>query len=184
MQDAEIVALFLEHDEGAVSAAREKYGRYIQKIAYNFTGDLSDSEELLNDVLLRAWSSIPPQEPKDLRSYLSMLTRRAAVDLLRKRGRQKRSSEYSVSLSELEECLPGGSDPEREADSKLLAEAMNRWLNTLSQEQRTAFVCRYYYSDPISAIAKNIGASSPKVKSMLFRLRAGLKAFLEKEEIL
>lgn len=185
MNDCDIVEGFLKRDESAIAAAREKYGRYCQKIAYNITGDIGDCEEVVNDVLLGAWNSIPPQNPEDLRAYLVKLTRRSSIDILRSKGRQKRrSNEYAVSLSELCESLPDGNTPEHEVDLRLLTETLNNWLKGLPTEKRTVFLARYYFSDPVADISKRLGYSIPKTKSLLRRLRLSLKKHLEKENIL
>ena len=184
MQDGQIVELFLRRDEESLSEARQKYGGYLKKTAYNILGDFEDCEECLNDVLLRAWNSIPPQKPDDLRTYLVMLTRRCAVDMLRKRTRKKRRSEYSVSLEELDISLSDGNTPEREAELGLLTSAINDWLNTLPPIQRQAFVGRYYFCDPVDKIAKYLGISVTNAKTLLRRARLSLKAYLEKECII
>lgn len=185
MQDKEIVELFLKRDESAIQNAKSKYDRYLYKIAYNILGDRGDCEECLSDTYLGAWNSIPPQEPSVLQTYLAKLARRSAITILRKRTRDKRrASEYAVSLCELEECLPDNNTPEHEADLKLLADAVNGWLRTLSPDKQAAFIGRYYFSDSIRDIARHLGVSETKVKSMLYRLRADLKKHLEKEEIL
>ena len=185
MQDREIVELFLKRDESAIEQAKSKYDRYLHTIAYNILGDREDCEECLNDVYLGAWTSIPPQEPNVLQTYLAKLTRRSAIDILRKRGRVKRkASEYSVSLTELEDCLSDKNTPEQDADLKLLASAVNTWLHTLSPQHQAAFIGRYYYADSIRDISGYLGLSESNVKSILYRLRAALREHLEKEEIL
>ena len=185
MQDERIVELFLARDESAISEAKKKYDRYLSKIAYNILGDISDCEESLSDIYLGAWNSIPPQKPQDLRSYLAKLARRVSIDILRKKTREKRrASEYSVSLSELGDCISDRSDPEQDTDLKLLSSAINSWLLTLSPEQRNCFIGRYYFSDSIRDISAYLGISESKTKSMLYRLRIGLKEHLEKECII
>lgn len=185
MQDNEIVALFLSRDETAIEEAKTKYSRYLYKIAYNILGDNEDCEECLSDVWLGTWNSIPPQEPSVLQTYLAKITRRQAISILRKKNRDKRrASEYAVSLEELGDCLSDGNTPESEADVRLLSDTVNAWLHTLSKEQQAAFIGRYYFSDPIREIAKYLGMSETAVKSLLYRLRVGLKEHLEKEEIL
>ena len=185
MQDRQIVELFLRRDEASLSEARQKYGGYLKKTAYNILGDFEDSEECLNDVLLRAWNSIPPRKPDDLRAYLVMLTRRCAVDALRKRTRKKRrSTEYSVSLEELDISLSDGNTPEREVELELLTSAINDWLQTLPPIQRQAFVGRYYFCDSVKAVAKYLGISVTNAKTLLRRARLSLKAYLEKECII
>lgn len=185
MQDEKIVGLLNSRDEKAISEIRGKYGRYLQKIAYNILGDIRDCEECLGDVFLGAWNSIPPNSPQDLRAYLVMLTRRCSLSMLRKRFREKRrGTEYAVSLDELADCIPGGSSPESETDVRLLGEVINSWLSGLPEEQRKAFVGRYYFSDSVRDISKYLGFSESKVKTLLYRARLSLKERLEKECII
>ena len=182
MQDEEIVGMFFNRDENALNACREKYGRYLSKVAYNVLGDTLDCEEALSDALLGAWRAIPPNNPADLKTFLTKLTRRSAVDILRSKTREKRRvTEYSISIDELSEVIPGNDDPAGEAEVKELGIAINSWLSGLKEEQRTVFLLRYYYSEPVSEISKRLSVSESKVKSILFRLRNSLKAELEKE---
>ena len=43
------------------------------------------------------------------------------------------------------------------------------------------FIRRYWYMDSIADIAQRFSLSQSKVKTMLFRSRAQLRAYLEKE---
>ena len=183
LTDSEIVALMISRDASAVGAVKEKYGSYLLKTAYNILGDAGESEECLDDVLLGAWRSVPPNMPENLRSYLIMLMRRTCIDRLRKRGREKRS-EYSVSLDELSEVIPSDFKTEREVETRLLGEKIDAWLRELPAEKRRAFVLRYGLCEPIDGISERFGWRTEKTKSLLCRLRRSLKAYLEKEDIL
>ncbi len=185
MQDQQIIELFFERDERAIGACRESYGSYLYKVAYNILGDRLDCEEAVSDSLLGAWNSIPPQRPDSLKAYLVRLCRRTAIDVWRTKTREKRrDSEYSVSLDELAEIIPAGGSPATEAELRLLGDAVGRWAAEQSEEQRSIFVLRYYYSEPVRSISKRLGISESKTKSALYRMRNSLRAFLEKEEIL
>ena len=70
---------------------------------------------------------------------------------------------------------------EKEFEQKELSESINRFLSSLSEENRDIFVCRYFYSDSIKEIASFFGTSESKIKSSLFRSRKILKKHLEKE---
>ncbi len=184
MDDKQITAFLEQRDEAALSGIGQRYGAYLKKIAYNILGDVGESEECLNDVLMKIWEAQPPA-PENLRSYLIMLARRSAVDILRRRTRQKRrSSEYSVSLEELGDTLLTENAPEAEVDAKALAECVERWLFGLSEEQRAVFLQRYYLCRQISKISESTGFSRSKLKSMLMRLRNSLKTYLEKENFI
>lgn len=182
MQDEEIIALYRQRDEKAIKETELKYSRYLLKIAYNILFDWEDSRECVNETYLKAWRSIPPHEPKVLSAYLGKITRQLSIDLFRTKNREKRkASEYAVSLCELEECVPDGETAELMTDTKLLAEAINSYLRTLSAQARSIFVGRYYFSDSVKEIAGYCNMSESKVKSMLYRTRQGLKKYLTKE---
>ena len=185
MDDSEIVGLYFARDESAIAASRQKYGGYLIRTAENILGDRGESEECLDDALFGAWKSIPPNRPEDLKSYLCKIIRRSAIDILRRKGREKRrATEYAVSLEELGDCVSTSETPEDACDIKVLAEAVNRWLLTLTEEKRFIFIRRYFFFDPVADISKQLNASPAKIKTGLYRLRLGLKKHLEKENLL
>lgn len=182
MGDEEIIALYWQCDEEAIGQTRLKYGSYLSKIAYNILFDREDSEESVNDTYFRAWNSMPPQRPKALPAYLCKLARQAAIDILRKRSSKKRQpSQYMCSLTELEDCLSDGNRTEQDADLHLLAGAIGAFLMTVSGEERSLFLSRYYFADSLRDAAGYLGMSESKAKSMLYRTRIGLRRYLEKE---
>lgn len=182
MDDEKIVSLYWERNEAAIRETEKKYHKYLLKIADNILSDERDNEECVNDTYLKAWNSIPPHRPEILSTYLAKITRQGAIDIFRKRNREKRmGSEYALSLSELEEAIPGGSRPEEEVELRLLAKSIGDFLSTISADARRVFVARYYFMDPIRDIARYCGISESKTKSMLHRTRRSLKTYLEKE---
>ena len=169
MQDEAIVGMYWQRDENAIQETERKYGRYLSKIAYHVLADLEDSKESVNDTYLKAWNSMPPHRPEVLSAYLGRITRQLSIDMLRGRNRKKRqASEYALSLSELEDCVSG-------------KDATRKYLRTLTPEARNTFVGRYYYMDSLKEVAAYFGMSESKAKSMLYRTRQGLKAYLEQE---
>lgn len=182
MEDERIVSLYWARDERAIRETEEKYDRYLTKIAYNILNNLDDSRESVNDTYLAAWESMPPHRPSVLSAYLAKLVRRISIDCFRYRTRDKRlGSEYAISLSELGDCVSGGNTTEELVNVKLLADAIGIFLRLQSEEARTAFIGRYYFLDPVKEIASYCGMSESKVKSLLYRTRIALKAYLEKE---
>ena len=180
MQDEMIVELFWQRDESALKETEGKYKNYLTKIAFGILADIEDAREMVNEALLRAWNSIPPQRPILLNTYLGKIVRELSIDVYRQKHRKKRiASEFTVSLDELGDIV--SEDSEGEFDRKLLGEAIDRYLQTVSYEARTAFVQRYYFADTIREIAVRQNAAESKIKSMLFRTRSGLREYLERE---
>lgn len=182
MQDEEIVALYWQRRETAISETEQKYGRYLLKIANNILGSREDSRESVNDTYLKAWESMPPHRPAVLSTYLGKITRQLSIDIFRTKNRKKRgNSEYVLSLCELEECVPGRETPEEQADLQLLAGAIGAYLAALPKEARCCFIGRYYYMDSLRKVAACCHISESKAKSLLYRTRQGLKKHLEQE---
>lgn len=182
MHDKDIVELYWNRDELAISFTEKKYGKYLFKISNNILSDIEDSVECVNDTYLKAWNSMPTNKPDILSLYLGKITRFLSIDRLRKRKSAKRSSsQYDLSLSELDECISSGNVTEESVDKKLLGEAISKYLLNVSEDARNSFIHRYYYMDSIKDIASYFFMSEAKVKTLLFRTRQGLKEYLRKE---
>lgn len=182
MDDRQIVELFLQRDEAAIAGTSEKYGRKLRALAFGITEDAQTAEECENDTYLQAWNLIPPHDPASyLYAFLARITRHLSLDACRSRSRLKRSAFVVELAEELEECVSSGRDTEREVEGALLGQAVSRYLRTLPEEKRNVFVCRYWYLDSVAVIAKRYRLTESKVKTMLFRVRGGLREFLEKE---
>ena len=152
------------------------------KIAYNVLSDFDDSLESVNDTYFKAWNSMPPHKPNVLSTYLGKIAREVSIDMFRKKHREKRkSSEYSISLSELEDCIQTRNLTEQSVELHILADSINSFLRTLPAQNRNIFVGRYYFMDSIKEITHYYGMSESKVKSILYRTRIALKKHLLKE---
>lgn len=185
MEDRQIVELYWAREHTAVEQTQRKYGSYLSKVAYNILASREDSEESVNDTYLAAWNAMPPHRPDSLCAFLSKLTRRISIDALRRRESQKRGgSEYTLSLSELSECLPGGQSTEQAAEAKLLAEAMEDFVAALPEKTRQVFLGRYYFLDSVREVARYCGLTEANAKVMLHRTRQALRRHLEQEGFL
>ncbi len=184
MDDRRIVELFLERSEEAILETDIKYGRYCHKIAFNVLGNDEDSEECVNDAYMRAWGSIPPNEPDSMASYIGRITRNLALDKLRQKQSDKRGNgEVPVVLDELAECVSGHDELERRQDSAEIAAAIDSFLDELNSVERGVFMRRYWMMEPIADVANRYDISVSKTTTMLFRLRNRLKKHFMKEGI-
>lgn len=189
MEDKQIIDLYLERNESAISQTKMKYGPYLFKISMNILGSTSDADECENETYFAAWNSIPPQMPLKLKLFLGRLVRNISIDLYRKNNAAKRGAGMEVILSELGECAPdfiaGPSEnsPENELDMSELTSLMNSFLHAQSKERRVIFVKRYWYGESVADIAKETSFSESNVSTTLFRLRKELKAYLESEGV-
>ena len=176
MDDQMILLQFQLRSEQALVETRTRYGAYCRGIAMAILNDINDSAEVENDVLLKAWNTIPPQNPRSLRSYLGMLSRQLAID--RWRGRK---GEFALSLEELGEVIPS---TDRHVEQLDLRDALNDFLCSLPKKDRRIFLQRYWYASPIAQIAAEAGLREGAVKMRLSRMRERLRKYLEGKELL
>lgn len=182
MDDEEIIALYWDRNEKAITETAEKYGAYCLKISRNILSNLSDSEENVNDTYLKTWNNIPPTRPEIFSAFLGKIARNLAINKYKSRHAQKRSGdEFTLSLEELEMCTPSGMSVEDELHSKELSKAINAFLHEQKEDVRKIFVRRYFYCDSTRTISENFGFGESKVKSVLMRTRMKLRRHLEKE---
>ena len=73
MEDHSIIELYFARDESAISQTEEKYGRYLNAIAYRILNSATDAEECVEDTLLQAWQSIPPERPHFFKAFLALI---------------------------------------------------------------------------------------------------------------
>jgi len=181
MEDKKIIELFFKRDEEAIHQVMKKYQNYCFSIGKNILDNSQDVLEVLNDVYLALWDSIPPQCPESLSAYLGKITRNLSLSKYRYAKAKKRNGGMEeVSFNELEECIPD-TFFKKNCSQILLTDAINDFLSTLSNKDRHVFVCRYWYFDSIKDISKRYLISESNVKMSLKRNREKLKEYLVKE---
>ena len=182
MEDNFIIDLYWQRDQLAIEQTERKYGKYLTKVAYQVLYNLEDCAESVNDTYMAAWNAMPPHRPQSLCAFLSKLTRRISIDLLRKRQSAKRGGgEYELSLEELSQCLPGGSDPEEAVNSRELVRTIEKFLLDLPEKTRNVFIGRYFYMDPVKEVARYCGLTESNTKVLLYRTRLALGDYLKEE---
>lgn len=185
MTDEEIVALYWNRDEAAIRETGTKYGAYCRRVAGNLLPSAEDAEECISDTWLRAWNAIPPQRPANLRAFLAKLTRNLAFDRWKAQGADKRGGgELPLVLDELAECVSGGADAESALLTKELGAAVNRFVRGLPARDAALFVGRYFYAEPVAALAQRCGMTPNHAAVRLSRVRRKLREYLEQEGLI
>ena len=155
MEDNQIILLFNQRKEEAIAETAEKYGDVCRKTAGRILEIRHDIDECVNDALMHAWNSVPPQKPLNLAAFLVTITRNIALDRHKYNARHKRSGgQTDLVLEELSECLQGSDDVEISIDERLLVQSLEPFLDTLSYYARTIFVQRYFVLLSVKEIAE------------------------------
>lgn len=182
MNDRQIIELFWQRSETAITETASKYGKYCHTIAYNILANTQDSEECVNDTWMSAWNSMPDKRPQKLCSFLGRITRNFAISKGIANGREKRGGKaVTLALEELDECIASGYNLDSEIEEKELARAINYFIKTLPEKQQHIFVCKYWFLETEVNIAKKLGCSKSKVSAVLKQTRIKLRKYLLQE---
>lgn len=179
MDDKGIIQLYWDRNDQAISATSDKYGHYCKAIAKNILNSEEDAEECVNDTYLNAWNAMPTHWPEQLSTFLGKITRNLSFNRYKYRHTEMRGGgEITLVLDELVDCVSDVDNVEQIIDRQELEKAINSFVRSLSTKKRNIFVRRYWYADPVSAIAKDCGMQPGTVSKTLERTRKQLKSYL------
>lgn len=181
MEDKKILQMLWNRTEAALDALAKKFGRRLLQTAFNILGNPQDAEEAVNDTYMALWNTIPPEKPDPLAGYVHRTGRNVALNKRRHLTAQRRNCQYDISLEELSGILPGPS-LEETLDARELGRAIDRFLDTVSKENRVLFLRRYWFGDSVKDLARIFGISENTVSVRLSRLRTQLKIYLIDKE--
>ena len=182
MTDEEILALYFLREEQAITETANRYGSCCYTVANRILRSPEDSEECVNETWLRAWRTIPPSYPHNLKMYLTSITRNLAFNISRYRRADRRGGgEVDAVLDELSECLAAPGTPEEELIRRDLGRVINEFLDTLPERDRDVFLRRYYFVESPREIARRYRMREGNVAVILSRVRKKLKKQLLRE---
>ena len=175
MTEAEIKKSLLARNPDALETLRQEYERYCAAIVRGILSDRLDVEEVVSDVWMQVWTSIPPNDPDHLRLYVGRIARNLALNRLEYLGAEKRAAPPLEELNAV--------SPDRSLERQVLRDAIEGFLRAQKPDHRQMFLRRYWYGDDVAQIAARWGCSKTKVAGILFRLRRKLREYLEKEDL-
>ena len=171
--DTEIVELYFARNEQAIRETDAKYGKLCLQISMDIVNSQPDAEECLNDTYLKTWNSIPPTRPASLCAFVCRIVRNLSLNRLRDMRAAKRNRELTLSLQELESCIPM---PDERSDD--LAAMLSDFLTRQGETDRLLFMGRYWYACSVKDLAARMNMTPNAVNQRLFKLRERLRTHL------
>lgn len=183
IDDRQIIEMFFIRSEKAIQELDIKYGKLCYTLSFQIVNSRQDAEECVNDAYLGAWNAIPPAKPDPLLPYVLKIVRNISLKLYWRNKAEKRSSIYTAALEEIEPFLPVQKTVENEIEAHELARILEKFLDTLSLQDRVIFMRRYWFADSYHDIAELTGLSEKNVSVRLFRIRKKMKQYLMEREV-
>ena len=173
MKDQDIIDLYFARNEQAIAETDKSYGKVCMQVSMNILDSRPDAEECVSDTYLKTWNAIPPMRPHSLCAFVCRIARNLSLSRLRDLRRQKRNQELTLSLDELEACIPATVE-----DAGELSTLLNAFLEGLDETNRVLFMGRYWYSYAIDDLATQMGLTDKAVYMRLHKTREKLRAYL------
>ena len=173
MNDQDIIDLYFARNEQAIAETQKSYGKVCMQVSMNILDSRPDAEECVSDTYLKTWNAIPPTRPQSLCAFVCRIARNLSLSRLRDLRRQKRNQDLTLSLDELEACIPAAME-----DAGELASLLNSFLESLDETNRVLFMGRYWYSYAIDDLAAQMGLTDKAVYMRLHKTREKLRAYL------
>ncbi len=159
---------------GIFSQKYKLYGEMLYKIAFMYTKNASDTEDVLQDVFTKYFTlkktfSYSEHE----KAWFIRVTQNKSIDFLRKKSRS--DCDFKEEFFKI--------FPEDKSEESLLIKDVREKLLLLDNKYKTVILLYYYYEYSTDEIARIIRISPSAVKKRLQRAREKLKTEMEDYKI-
>jgi len=156
-------------DGHAIAALYDRYSSLVFSLGLRMLGDRESTEELVQEVFLRAWRQAATYQPSlgRLSSWLLGIARNLAVDELRRRGvrPQRAAGDPEEQLAQV--ASTNTESPEEEVVSSAQRAEIQHALATLPPPQRRVMELAYYSGLTQAEIAEQLGDPLGTVKTRM-----------------
>ena len=177
MDEEVLVRQMKEGDKASFDLLYDKYKNVALRTAYLITGNLPDSEDVVQDTFVKVYLHCKElKNDSGFKAWMMQILVRTAYKTGKKKGRELPDEEVidkadtRTERSSLEQVLV-------KEESRMLSEAIHR----LPMKQRTVVILFYYQEYSVSEIAHMLDSREGTVKSRLHVARERLRGMLEKD---
>lgn len=155
--------------------------RQAYNLAYRLTGNASDAEDLVQETYVRAYRFFHRYDPSlPFVNWLCRIMSNAHIDLIRRKGRIKTTSieQMGQAGSQVFELPDFDGMPDRDVIDQTFSEHVQKGLESISPEFRTAVLLADVEGLEYEDIAQAMNTSIGTVRSRIHRGRKQLRRFL------
>ncbi|HVZ75873.1 MAG TPA: sigma-70 family RNA polymerase sigma factor [Candidatus Paceibacterota bacterium] len=182
--DEELIAAYIAGEESAFAIVVERHLKGVYSFARRFAGREEDTEDIVQDIFLKAWKSIHryDSEASRFKTWLMRIARNTTIDHLRKKKSLPMSyfdtEDGNVLLENLEDASPLPDEAFMRAQSD---EAVRRALEELKPAQREVLLLHYMSGLTFEEIGLALKKPPNTVKSIHRRALVALRSLLHQE---
>ncbi|MHC4727641.1 MAG: RNA polymerase sigma factor [Planctomycetota bacterium] len=170
--DAELVKAVLNGEKHVFAELVRRYERPVRGIALDVLGDYHSAADVSQDAFVKAYELLGGlRKPEAFGPWLMKITRRCALDSVRRRPKETRLETKITSAIE----KPNG---QLDEDKQRLLAAVVK----LPKTEKQVVMLRYFGDNSVNNVAEILDRSTGTVTKQLSRARAHLRKILERSE--
>jgi len=170
--DCQVVAAVLDGDQAAFGELYDRYAPLVRSVCYDATGDLTEAQDLAQEVFLRAYRRLGTlRDPAQVGPWLVGIARRVGLEWRRRMGRRRERF-----------GLAGDDLPAAETDDVHgRLEALEGALRRLPRRERLAIHAFYLDGEAVGAARQALRLSRSGFYRVLQRARERLARLMDKD---
>jgi RNA polymerase sigma-70 factor (ECF subfamily) len=172
-EDDDLLARIAAGNQAALARLVARHGRGLRIFATRYLGNVSDAEDVVQDVFISVWKKADQFDPKRARAstWLYRIAANRCVD-----QRRRRALRSFIGLDDIgNDPASGTVDAEKAVSDRQELALAREGIARLPGRQRMALLLRAVADLDVPAIAEVMGASAGSAEQLLVRARRGLR---------
>lgn len=170
--DAELVKAILNGEKHVFAELVRRYERPVRAVAIDVLGDYHSATDVSQDAFVKDYERLTGlRKPESFGPWLMKITRRCALDSVRRRPKETR---LETNVAAAIENPNGQLDEDKQ---RLLAAVVK-----LPKAEKQAVMLRYFSDNSVNDVAEILGRSTGTVTKQLSRARVRLRKIIERSE--
>jgi RNA polymerase sigma-70 factor (ECF subfamily) len=179
MSEAELIEKARQGDRNAFRAIVEEWQGFAYSIAYRFTGNHTESEDLAQETFIRLWNNLYRYNMElNLKPWLGRIVTNLCLDFLKSARAKHSRNTIDLQNTSLQASNDG---PEQEFNRTELQDIIRKLAASLTPRQQSVFVLRDLEDLDVDEVTRILQLSGDVVKSNLYyarmKIREGLRAY-------
>lgn len=180
LSDVALVELTLDGKQEAFAVLVERYKDAVQNLAYRMLSNITEAEDVTQEVFVRAYTQLATYKPAHkFSTWLLSIASHLAIDQLRRRRFLALPLE---DVPFLEWITDLGAGPEQAALAGEQQDEIQAYLQRLHSKYRAVIVLRYWYDFSYEEIAAMLKLTPALVKARLHRARELLARYMKENQ--
>lgn len=180
LSDPELVELVLAGTQEAFEVLVERYKDAVQNLAYRMLSNVTEAEDVTQEVFVRAYTQLATYKPAHkFSTWLLSIASHLAIDQLRRRRFLALPLE---DVPFLEWITDLGAGPEQSALEGEQQDEIQAYLQKLPGKYRAVILLRYWYDLSYEEIAMALSLTPALVKARLHRARELLARYIQENK--